>query len=554
MKKNIKSILIMLTLIALTIIFFSYNIVICVDSSHYCWLSTLIKRGGEFANWDTARGLVFPLIIKILTMLIGKNVISLQIGMFIAYAIVMVITYFIYKYLNEKFKLNNAVKVLFAILAIFLIILNPLIYGYYHTILTEFIAMTACIVGAYFSWKWIEVNFNENKVKYIIYTIYLAVSVAFMWHLKQPYVLTIMAPIIISVILSIIKNFNLKNIIQRIISLATCIIVLFLSLSVWNIIVEKHVTNVDESRTSKGFFSNQIIAGMSEYYRVPEEEYTRESVENNEKISEQDKEKIIEIIDNKSEQYKNFALIECTPYVQRENNTQIKVIYLKNENISVGEAVGFLTKTFFENPKSILVGYFNNYLTTIGVYKAKTVGIGAYVTKELSLYGTYENDYIGYNIYKDMKNNLNVPEHYEQYIENYNGINRQIKFINAYMLKVSRLAILTFKIFLLMAPILLIITFIKYIVLRVKKVENKKMRIYEILIILYAYSFLNVLMNSVLGALIDRYAISSYIAVNLAVLIHVTYLVTIIINKVKERKNSKGENKNAKNSTNNTSI
>lgn len=554
MKKNIKSILVMLTLIALTIIFFSYNIVICVDSSHYCWLSTLIKRGGEFANWDTARGLVFPLIIKILTMLIGKNVISLQIGMFIAYSITMVIIYLLYKYIDKQFKLSTGIKIIFALLAIFLVILNPLIYGYYHTILTEFVGMTACIVSSYLAWKWIDVNFKEKKVTYIIYTIYFALSTALMWHLKQPYVLTIITPVIISTILSIIKNYNWKNACQRIITVIVCIMVLFVSIKVWNAILAKHTYEIDETRTSSGFLSNQIIAGMSEYYRVPEKEYTRENIENNEKINQQDKEKIIEIMDNKSEQYKNFAIIECSPYMQRENNKKVKVIYIKEENLSVTEAVGFLIKTFFESPTSILEGYFNNYLTTIGLYKAKTVESGAYVTKELSLYGTYENSYISYNIYRDMKNNLNVPKHYEPYIENYNGINRQIKLVNSYMLKVSNLAILTFKIFLLISPILLIISLIKYVVLRVKKVENKKMRIYEILIILYGYSFINVLMNSVLGALIDRYAISSYIAVNLALLIHVIYLVTIIIEKVKNRRNNKEGNKNAQNPNNNTSI
>ena len=93
--------------------------------------------------------------------------------------------------------------------------------------------------------------------------------------------------------------------------------------------------------------------------------------------------------------------------------------------------------------------------------------------------------------------------------------------------------------YLLFAPILFIISFIKFIILKIKKAENKKIRIYEILTILYGYSFFNVLMYSVLGALIDRYAISSYLAVNVGILIHLTYLCILVINKIKNVKLNK---------------
>lgn len=540
-KQKIKQISIILACILLTIIFFSYNIVICVDSSHYCWLASLVRnKNGEFANWDVARGIVFPLIIYILTVIIGKNVISLQIGMFIAYATMLIICYLIYKFMNKEFKINKYLKVVLGLIAIFLIILNPLIFGYYHTILTEYISMTACIVASYFAWQWINVNFMEHKIKYSIYTIYFALSTVFMWHLKQPYVLTILAPVIISTILSIIKSFNWKNILQRIITIIVCVITLFLSLKMWNVVLESKVSKIDETRTSSGFLSNQIIEGMTEYYQLKDEEqYQIENIINNSKISQEDKEKIIAIKEGKSEEYKNFWLIECAPHRDLESSKEIKVIYTKEENLSLGEALKFLISTFCENPKSVLEGYFNNYLTTIGLYKAETVGAGAYVTKKLTLYGTYENSYIAYNIYRDTINNLNVPERYETYIENYNGINRQIKIVNNLILEMASYAIITFKVFLLFAPILFIISFIKFIILKIKKAENKKIRIYEILTILYGYSFFNVLMYSVLGALIDRYAISSYLAVNVGILIHLTYLCILVINKIKNVKLNK---------------
>ena len=537
-KEEIKQALVTLVILTLTIIFFSYNIVICVDSSHYCWLASLLGDKASFNNWDVARGIVFPAIISILTKLFGKNVISLQIGMFIAYSAVLVICYLIYRDIDKEFKLNKFLKIALVILSIFLFVLNPLILGYYHTILTEFVSMTACIMASYMAWKWIELNFTESKIKYILYTIYFAISMAFMWHLKQPYVFTILAPLIISTILSIIKQFNWKNILQRAITIITCVITLFLSLKLWNFTLNNGGVKIEEGRTSSGFLSSQILSGMTEYYVIPEgEQYTIENITNNEKISLENKEKAIEILQGKSKEYEKFLLVECAPYSDLENSKEIKVIYMKGQGISVGEALKFELSMFLEDPKSILKGYFNNYLTTIGLYRAQNIGAGAYVTKELSWSGTYENSYIAYNIYRDMTNNLNVPEHYYRYIENYNGINRQIKVVNIFMNKISLLTIYTFKIFLLAVPILFIISFVKFIILKVKKQQNKKMRIYELLTILYGYSFLNVLMYSVLGALIDRYVISSYLAVNIALWIHFGYICTMIIDKIKNRKN-----------------
>lgn len=527
-KEKVKKILSITALVILTIIFFSYNIVICVDSSHYTWLSNLIGDRASFQNWDVARGIVFPMIIHILTVICGENVISLQIGMFIAYVTVLGVTYEILKEMDEEFKFNKFSKIALIILAVFLIILNPLIYGYYHVILTEFVSMTACIVASYFAWKWIECNFETSKIKYIIYTLYFGCSMAFMWHLKQPYVLTILAPVIISIILSYIKNWNWKNVLQRAVSLVVCGITLLVSIKLWNFTLVHYNVVIDQGRTSSGFLSGQILAGMTEYHYIEDkEEYTKEKITENEKISQEDKDKINEIIDGNSKQYKNYALYECA------NNTKIKVLYSKEEAVSVAEALKFEMSAFFEDPNSIIKGYVCNYFTTIGLFKAQTVEASAVATYELTWSDTYENSFIGYNTYREMINDLGVPEYYYSYIENYVGVNRQIKFVNMYMTSLSLITIYTFKLFLLASPILAIAAFIKFIVLKVKKYENKKLRIYELLTILYGYAFLNVLMNAVLGALIDRYVISSYIAVNLALLIHFGYLCTMIIEKIK---------------------
>lgn len=543
-KEKIKQILLIIALLILTIIFFSYNIVISVDSSHYCWLTSLLESREAFTHWDVARGIVFPAIIYILTKIFGENIVSLQIGMYIAYAMMLVVCYLIYRNIDKEYKIDKPLKIILFVLFILAVVLNPLIFGYYHVLLTEFVAMTACIVASYLAWKWIEVKFYENKFKYIAYTIYFAISMAFMWHLKQPYMFTILIPFAISIILSFIKEFNWKNVLQRVVSLCVCLITLFVSIKVWDFSLDKLSVNINKNRTSSSILSDQILSGMSEYFPISDEQqYTKESIEENPKISTEDKEKILSILNGENEEYKNFLLIECAPYRELDKSQEIKVIYMKEDDLSLGESLGFLVSTFIDNPMSIIKGYINDYLTTISFYRATTVGVNGVVTKEISLSGTYENAYFAYNIYKEISNNLSNPEYYSEYIGNYTGINRPIKIVNMFISSISQLAVYSFKAFLLIVPILFLASFIIFIILRVKKKDSKKIRIYELLTILYGYSFLNVLMYSMLGGLIDRYAISSYLAVNVAILIHFTYIVIMIRNKIRSKSKKEEEKK-----------
>lgn len=235
-----KNIIFTLILITITILFFTYKVVITYDTSHYLWLTSLLTKEGSFSDWDVARGPVFPMFIRICNILFGQSINGLLIGMFIFYIMLLVTCYLIYKdtIKNEEF-LNKKMKYLLLFLFSILVAFNPMIIGYYHTVLTEFVAITLAVIGCYLAWKWMDVDFIENKVKYIIYTISLSVLTAIAWQLKQPYVSTILFPIITAIIISCIRNRKLINFVQRFITFLVCIIVLFLSIKIWDFILEK---------------------------------------------------------------------------------------------------------------------------------------------------------------------------------------------------------------------------------------------------------------------------------------------------------------------------
>ena len=205
--KNKRNIVLSIFLIIITMIFFTYQVVITYDSSHYLWLTSLMTKDGDFSTWDVARGPIFPLFIRICQMLLGQNYNGLLVGMFAFYLAMLFFSYLIYKdTIGKEEVCSNKVKGIFIALFILLVAINPMIIGYYHTLLTEFIAITFAVIGCYLAWKWMQIDFTQNKVKYILYTIVMAVLTAIAWQLKQPYVGTILFPVVIAAILSFIRK------------------------------------------------------------------------------------------------------------------------------------------------------------------------------------------------------------------------------------------------------------------------------------------------------------------------------------------------------------
>ena len=70
--------------------------------------------------------------------------------------------FFSYKILNKTIS-NNKRKTKIILFSLLLIIFNPIIYGYYHVLLTEFIAMTFAVVSCYLAYKMLEVDFSNKK-------------------------------------------------------------------------------------------------------------------------------------------------------------------------------------------------------------------------------------------------------------------------------------------------------------------------------------------------------------------------------------------------------
>lgn len=499
-----KKIYIPIIILAIAIIFFSYAPVITFDTSHYLWLTNMLSPNAALADWDMARGIVFPLTIYASNVLFGAGADGILITMFIAYITMTSFVYLILKKAKQHSVIfeNTKKKIILGILTAILIIFNPIIFGYYHVVLTEFIGITLAVAMCYFAWNWVELDFKENKKKYILYTLIFAIATAFAWSLKQPYISCVMFPLGIATLISLIKKFSIRNILQRAITIIICVVVLVISLAVWNKILEIGQVPMQTDRTSSSFLSNGIIEGISQLQKTN----VIEDVE----ISTKDREEISKI-ENGSSKYNNYIL-----YENKNENSKDMVLFIEGEVATTGEAIKFWFKTLGTTPITIIRSYINNYLCTINIFDISFAGPSPVVTTQLNVFGTAENEAIGYKIYRDQSNTFPTLEKYEPYVEPYKTTQQPIKIVNVIMKGLGTFSTMVAKLSFLILPIVLI--WVIVIAIKNRKVANKQ-KIYNLLIVLLSFSFLHNILHIVLGANIDRYTVPAMIPMYISYII-----------------------------------
>lgn len=164
---NIKEILALLVIIAvLAVIFFSYNLNLTWDSTEYIGLASFIENENMKEDWIAHRGIGFPLLIK-LSQSLGRTKMSGLLNlMFLFYSVMIFSMYLLYKKLKSLGFIKNILySVGFIGFVGFFIALNPMIFGYYHTALTEFVGITGMLLVSVLGWYWIEFRWDKNKVR-----------------------------------------------------------------------------------------------------------------------------------------------------------------------------------------------------------------------------------------------------------------------------------------------------------------------------------------------------------------------------------------------------
>lgn len=203
-------IILLLLSCVLVFVYFSFSTIVTPDSIDYYNYLKILQGDIPLGSWDPVRGPSMPLVIYATVSLLGNTSLGFLVGTFIFFIITVVAGSFII-YEVFKYKDNRRVAIIAAILFIIFFVFNPLIIGYYHVMLTEFIAATVAVLSCLLSIKWIDTEINKNALKFVFYSLTFIFLSVFMWFVKQPYVITTLIPLIIATFLSINKIRNLKK-------------------------------------------------------------------------------------------------------------------------------------------------------------------------------------------------------------------------------------------------------------------------------------------------------------------------------------------------------
>jgi len=244
----------------------SYPLLLSYDSGSYLMLSDVIQRGA-WSQWNPIRGIIFPLTLESFKVLFGTNQNAFLIPMTLAHLVLFVLScYFIMH--SSQFKDHVAKEVTVIIIFLF-IALDPLILGFYHTLLTEFLATTIAIISCYGAYHLYQklIQLPTFSSTTLFWTAFFVLMVPFSWHLKQPYIGIAYFPFIVSCLLMFFYKPTKAKILYFILANSLVVLAVAISMLAWNAFLRKN--DVSLERSSIPLMENNINKYIELYRQSP---------------------------------------------------------------------------------------------------------------------------------------------------------------------------------------------------------------------------------------------------------------------------------------------
>lgn len=509
MKSNQKFILLMLLFflsILFTYIYFSFLPTIVADSVGYYSYMDILRGERSISAWNYLRGPVFPIILYIIFIIFGDNPIGFLFGT-LFFGVLCILLIF------RLFKLSSIVKknesyIFVVISTLVLLVFNPLVIGFYHTMLTEFVACTFTVVTIYLSFKWVDLTVQKvwSALLFIVLLCILGIT---MWFLKQPYLFCVIIPMFLSFVLSIISRNNIATLFYKFLTIIVVLLSVSSAAKSWHyFLVNKGATS---SVQSGNYISAVTKSGLTNFSVAPLDKQSLEYIESNRTLFNDEDLLEIEKLKQGISKYNQYEVVEW----QKEGNMANSFIVFWKDSGSFlqSEPISYYLRIVKRFPFEVLHGYVDNYLTIANIYGCGNINwTNYYPIKEFKDWScenrsiglsAYETDLVAYDSDStDWKSGNNDMSQYEL-------INSPVSWVQTLMKLFAEPALLLFKILLLLSPFLFLYSLVSYIVFYKEDLEYRGF--YKVMTLLFGYSFLYVLMHAVTGALIDRYAFVPYV-------------------------------------------
>jgi hypothetical protein len=493
MKSFVKKYKGVLILLGIIIVFFSSSLVLTYDSTHYLGYVDIFEKVKPFSSWDIVRGPVFPFILYLFDLFFGKNSFGMLLGMFIFYIVYCIVIYKFSTMIFKDCKHKGIWETLFCAFSF----LNPIILGYYHTMLTEFVAITITTVTLLIAWKWWDAKNTKTK---ILCSLYFIIFTTISYFLKQPYICTVFVPMIISIVYAIVKNHSKKNILYYITTFLLSIVFLLISMVAWDKFLELKKVNTNSGRDSSSMLSKQLLNSIDAYKVKEISEYS--NIKNDKYLTKQEKKEI------KKELSKNDNVYIISIY---DNKKLLEKDYLKvtkNDYPSGKDTVIEIISTFFRYPKVILEIHAKNYcaLSSVCVIESED-GVMYHVTNKVDVLHSFENNVIPLKSFRNEEKIFDYPEERYETVKNY-IVPKNQGLISKVIAKTAIPTTLVFEFVILTVGLFLI----GLVTIRIKKRKKlKEYNTYLLSFMMLSFSFSTLMINDWVGSIIDRYAVICFI-------------------------------------------
>lgn len=481
------------------------------DSAWYLSYLEYFSGDTPLSEWNMIRGFIFPAILWI-AHLISPGSWGIEIVFCLFYMLWCVYLFKIVSFVKKNYFYVD-LKIYDCILVFVLCLMNPILWGFFHYVLTEGIALFLNTVFAYYAIKFFTYRKERgvSKKEHMLFLLFSCIMTIVFWFLKQSFVINTVFLILIFELLTWMDKPSLKKFLYSLM-LSVCIFgTLKLAINTWEAIV------VSDSGDNTNYIANRF--NMMRYI-VPEDRFDGGE---------------ISVMNDDWE-------VEDTFEYHYENN------YLS--------VLKFWGYCLIKYPERVLTGYVDNYLLMADVYQNVDGGNGKkfdysygpvirnHMCEKLSgkkwdMSGEYMT-LIRNKLLRDEIDNSKAMDEYSimlkeigygtKFLKDYDHVyksNIVTDFLTSEVIWTFTMVVYAFL--LIIAPVSCFVYLGVYL--------KKKSSVSGVFLALSLYSFLFILIHVIEGYVIDRYTVPAYGLLLIVFVIELSMLIEKLYLSVSRRSN-----------------
>lgn len=388
------------------IVHFSLPLVITYDTAHYHLYLPILSGLEPLSAWDRARQPGYPLFLWAVRHLLGGSQHAFLLVHFVLLiSIVGQSLSFVWRRHRQAWPRLLAIALL-----TFFILLDPLVVGYYHVLLTECVAATIAVTSCFRAVLWVSWTTSSARANARFWSelLFWCILVVFSYHLKQSYLFCALIPFFVATIISFFSRKETSSRLLQTGAVAAVLASLGASISLWNYILPENKDPHMLTREPSAIGAKFLVAGLAR----AEEIGSVDSLLNIERAAEITAE-LKSLVESTAADPSLRPTCTLVYRLGAGPDAPFEILPCKGNAPSLGEAVTFLLRSLLRAPGAVLAGYGEGLLRMTRILPSGVaLGGGKYNVMK-------ESEAIGYMPYRGLSNVFWMPEELSRGIEGY---------------------------------------------------------------------------------------------------------------------------------------